>query len=160
MTTFIIVLFSMIIAYLLLNLIMRRIPEVEAGPTAGLSSTGSQRVAGNIPPSYKKREANGKISVHRNFVVKGKCMEPKGISEGNVVDVKVLEKSERSLLNKDLKKDQIVLIFLNDERFRGYKLRIVKEVRDTDALTYYYEDGQLKDSSRPHKFKDVVGIVS
>lgn len=159
MATFIIILVALIVAYWILNLIMHRVPEVEAGPTMGLTSTGSQRVHGNVPSSYRKIESDGSVSIHRNFVVKGKCMEPRGIKEGDVVDIMVFDKSKRAELGKLLEKDQIVLIYLNDRRFRGYKLRIVNDVRDNDALTYYYKDGEIQDSSCPHAFKDIIGIL-
>lgn len=159
MLTFAIIFFSLIIAYMILNLIMHRIPEVEAGPTEGLKSTGSKHISDNIPPSYKKKDEKGDVSIHRNFIVRGNCMSPKGIKDGSTVDIKVIKKSDRPRIKEKLEKDQIVLISLNDERFRGYKLRIIKDLRDTDALTYYYKGDQIEDSSRPHAYKDIIGVL-
>lgn len=159
MTTYIIILICIIACYFILNLIMHMVPEVEAGPTSGIKTTGHRHVSGKVPISYKKKEDNGTIAIHRKFVVKGKCMEPKGIEEGSIVDVRILNSIERSSIKDQLKKDSIVLIYLNDDNFRGYKLRIIDEIRQNDVLTYYYKNNNKNNSSKPHSFKDIIGIV-
>lgn len=159
MGTYITIFASMLICYYLLNLIMHTLPEVEAGPISGLKSTGCQRVTGNIPASYKKRESNGSLTIYRRFIVRGKCMAPKGIKEGGIVDVRIFNRKEHSNLRDNLSEGKVVLIYLNDEKFRGYKLRIIKELRQDAAITFYYNDGEEKESSSPHLLKDIIGVV-
>lgn len=159
MGTYIIILVCMIVCYFVLNLMMHTLPEVEAGPTSGIRSTGCQRVPSNIPASYEKKEADGALTIHRNFIVKGKCMKPKGINEGIIVDVRMLNKTERSHLKDNLSSGDIVLIYLNDRRFRGYKLRIIKEIRQNDTITFYYNHESEQKSSKLHLLKDIIGFV-
>lgn len=159
MVIFIIVLFSLIAAYWFLNIIMHTIPEVEAGPTSNLTSTGVRRMHGRTPPSFRKRESNGSITLHRNFVVTGKCMEKANIKDGSIVDVRIFNKDDRKHLNDFITQDKVVLIYLNDKNFRGYKLRIIRKVENDRALTYYYQNEDQVESSKPHALKDIIGIV-
>jgi hypothetical protein len=159
MTAFVIVLFGMIGLYYVLNLIMHSLPEVEAGATSGINGTGSQRVSGNIAASYWKKEADGSSSLHRNFIVKGKCMEPVKINEGSVQSVRIFNKHEKANLANILKANDIVLIHLNDKKFRGYKLRIVNHVSDSNANTYYFVNGIKQESSKPHSLDSIIGII-
>lgn len=138
---------------------MHTLPEVEAGPTSGLSSTGSKRVKNKIPPVYKKTESDGSVSIYRNFIVRGNCMNPKHIKDGDIVTVKVFNKKNSSTIEDRLSPEDIVLIYLNDQNFRGYKLRIVKNVCENEAMTYYFVGDTQKDSSNPHAFKDIIGKV-
>lgn len=157
--TFIIIIISLIIGYWVFNSIMHTIPEVEAGPIGGLTSTGFRRLPEKVSPSFKKKDANGVSTIYRSFFVRGKCMEQVNIQDGSIVKVKVLTKSDRKNIQNVLQPEHVALIYLNDKNFHGYKLRIIQEVRESDALTYYYRSNEQVASSKPHELKDIIGIV-
>lgn len=158
MAAYILILVVLIFSYLLLKMLMHTLPEVEAGPTANVKSTGSRHIGRNIPASYRVSE-NGKSVIHRHFVVRGECMKKEGFNEGDIVDVRIFDKEERADIKNHISENDIVLIRLNDRNFRGYKLRIVRSLNDDDAVTYYYDGESVKDSSKPHKLKDIIGVV-
>ena len=158
MATYISLLVGLIFLYFALNLLMHSLPEVEAGPTSNVKATGSRIVKGDVPASYWVRK-NGKKELHRKFVIRGNCMVKAGFAEGDIVDVRIFNKQEKEDIRQWLSENDIVLIRLYDRNFRGYKLRIIKELRHDDAKTYYYEGNEEKSSSKPHRFADIIGIA-
>lgn len=155
---YIAILICLVAGYLGINLLIHTLPQVEAGPTSDVKSTTIQRIEPNIPPVYTKEE-KGVKTLHRHFVVRGTCMEHIKIPNGTIVDVTMFNKHQRNDISKYIKEGDIILIFINDKNFRGYKLRIVKQVMDDSAQTYYYDGDTMHLSSKPHLFKDIVGIV-
>lgn len=94
------------------------------------------------------------------FIVKNQCMQEKGISDGDIIGVRMFE-DENSVLSLS-KKDNILLIYINDERFKGYKIREQGEMTN-DGLafnTYHYKGGTKSLSSRPHAIESIKGVVT
>lgn len=94
------------------------------------------------------------------FIVKNQCMQEKGISDGDIIGVRMF-KDEKSVLGLS-KKDNILLIYINDERFKGYKIREQGEMT-SDGLafyTYHYKGGVKSLSSRPHAIESIKGVVT
>lgn len=159
MAIYIILLITMMAVYLILNMLMHTLPQVEAGPIRGIKSTGIQRIKEKIPASYKVLE-NGILTLHRRFIVRGTCMTPANIADGSIVDVTIFNRQQRNQIKELIQIEDIVLIYINDDDFRGYKLRIVKEILEESAKTYYYKNGQENPSSKDHFFKDIIGVVN
>ena len=132
-----------------------KLPQVEAGPTGkffkhsvdltSLVEVDIENIV--IDPSLKY------------FVVKNQCMQIKGISDGDIVGVNMIEDKE-SLLSS-IKQGSMLLISLNDGNFKGYKLREVGELTDdkTAFNTYHYKGGVQHKSSKPHSIDSIKGIV-
>ena len=94
------------------------------------------------------------------FIVKNQCMQEKGISDGDIIGVRMFE-DENSVLSLS-KKDNILLIYINDERFKGYKIREQGDMT-SDGLafnTYHYKGGTKSLSSRPHAIESIKGVVT
>lgn len=93
------------------------------------------------------------------FVVENNCMEYKGVYDGDIVGVKMFdEKDKDSLLCKP---GDMLLIFLDDEHFRGYKIRELGYATEsnTEYYTYHYKNGVKTHSSRPHSIDSIKGVV-
>ena len=78
----------------------------------------------------------------------------------DIIGVRMFE-DEKSVLNLS-KKDNILLIYINDERFKGYKIREQGEMT-SDGLafyTYHYKGGVKSLSSRPHAIESIKGVVT
>ena len=149
---------TLILSYLIFGLIRNSVPEVEAGPIANIAKTDFVNMGGKVRAAYSKIIGNRKV-VYRNFVVRGGCMEPRNIKDGDVISVRTFNKEQRKDVKAQLKEGQIVLIFLNNNEFHGYKMRIVKSLGEDAAITYYYENGVEKESSQPHFYKNIIGVV-
>jgi hypothetical protein len=94
------------------------------------------------------------------FIVKNQCMQEKGISDGDIIGVRMFD-DENSVLTLS-KKDNILLIYINDERFKGYKIREQGDMT-SDGLafnTYHYKGGTKSLSSRPHAIESIKGVVT
>lgn len=148
--------FSLVGLYAISNLFLYSLPIVEAGPIAGIKHTGIQRMSERINASYKKT-INGVTYKYRRFVVQGTCMQKIGIFPKSTVAARILNGEKKELA---LKAGDAVLIFLNDNNFRGYKIRIIKRLVDDKAETFYYnEDGSEHPSSQKHTIASIIGIV-
>lgn len=93
------------------------------------------------------------------FVVVNQCMKIKGISDGDVIGVRMFEnESEIPIANKP---GQILLIYLDDEHFKGFKIREQGEMTDDGKSyhTYHYKGGIRNKSSKPHSITSIKGIV-
>lgn len=133
------------------------LPAVEAGPIAGVSSTGIRRMPQKIKSSYKIFK-DGVTIKYRRFVVQGDCMTCKGINAGEIIKVRMFtgEIDKKSLIQPG----DIVLIYLNDENFRGYKIRAISKILDDEAKTHYYNiRGEEVASSKNHSFHSIIGVV-
>lgn len=93
------------------------------------------------------------------FVVVNQCMRVKGISGGDVVGVRMFENGYE--ISKKSKPGQILLIYLDDEHFKGFKIREQGEITDdgTSYNTYHYKGGVQNKSSKPHSITSIKGIV-
>lgn len=106
---------------------------------------------------------NGKVlcsSEYYKLEVNGSCMEARKIYNGNVIFVK---KFNKNFTRDDIKPNDILLIYLNDERYKGYKLRVMKKLNEantSEVVTFYYDpDGTEHFSSHNHKLSNVVGVL-
>ena len=79
-----------------------------------------------------------------------------GIRPESIVSVRMIPEKEKN----GLKSGDIVLIFLNDKNFRGYKIRIIKNIDGNDANTFYYdENGNERMSSKSHTLVSIIGVI-
>ena len=146
----------MLILYGLANYIYVTLPIVEAGPTFGKTHTGLKRGYKNVPHSFTINKSEGEWH-YRQFVVQGNCMVPVGIKEGDIIKVRMFDSIYQ---RTELKKSDIALIFLNDQGFRGYKIRLIKSINENNADTYYFnEEGLETPSSKSHALRSIIGIV-
>lgn len=152
----ILILAVILFVYSVGNYLLYTLPKVEAGPISGVSSTGLQRLSVRINSSFY-RSYNGIKYKYRRFVVQGTCMKWRNIKPDEMIDVRVFNSIEEK---KALTANDIVLIFLNDSSFRGYKIREISKLEGNDALTFYYdEEGEQIKSSKPHALENIIGIV-
>ena len=93
------------------------------------------------------------------FIVKNQCMKIKGISDGDIIGVRMFENGDN--IPKTTKKGQMLLIYIDDEHFKGYKIREQGDITDdgTSYNTYHYKGGIQNQSSKPHAITSIKGIV-
>lgn len=146
----------LLVLYALINYLLNTLPVVEAGPISGVSSTGFKHLSYRINSSFTKRN-NGVLYKYRNFIVRGNCMISRNIKPNDIIKVKMFDKNFTS---DSIVSGDIVLIFLNDKKFRGYKIREVEKVYDKEAITFYYNaQGKKIQSSSPHSLEHIKGVV-
>lgn len=156
MTYIAITFFSLIALYAISNFFLYTLPIVEAGPISGVKHTGLQRMHERINASYK-RIKQGIVCRYRRFFVQGECMMKIGIKPKSVVSVRMFSDNKEK---NNLKSGDAVLIFLNDKKFRGYKIRIIKTISNDKAETYYYDkEGNEKPSSESHFLVNIIGVI-
>lgn len=122
---------------------------VEAGPTANASE--------DFPTPVRIRV--GKMPMDASlkyFVVRNECMIPRHIYSGDLIGVQLLNDN---FTISQIKKDDILLIRLDDERFRGHKIRVMDHVGDDVFHTYYFVGKRQQASSEPHAFSTILGVV-
>lgn len=129
--------------------------QVEAGPTRQLFN---QRID---LTSMVNVDMEG-ISIDPDlqyFVVKNQCMKIKGISEGDIVGVRMFDDGCDIQLSS--KKNLMLLIYLDDKHFKGYKIREQGEITDDGMAynTYHYKGGIQNKSSKPHSLASIKGVV-
>lgn len=90
------------------------------------------------------------------YVVQNDCMIPRHIYGNDIIGVQLFDDQ---FTIKDIKKDDILLIYIDDEDFHGHKIRAVKDITEDAFLTYYYRGEEKHDSKKPHSFSSVKGIV-
>lgn len=122
---------------------------VEAGPTTNAKEDFTKKVpviVGNMQmnPSYQY------------FKVVNDCMKMRHISSGDVIGVQPL--NENYTIN-DINQGDILLIYLNDERFSGHKIRVMKDIVGDAFNTYYFVGDTKQQSSEPHPFSTIRGVV-
>lgn len=162
MTLYILPIVIFVSIYVVVKLSTYLLPVVEAGPIIGKRSTGMKRAPMPTVSAYQKL-IKTKEYFYRRFIVQGICMVPKGINDGDVIDVKIFNKNFTS---NEIQKGDLALIFLNDKNFRGYKVRIVDLIKDDEetgekvAYTYYYDSECNRiESTQPHALKLIKGVV-
>lgn len=151
-----IIFFSLITFYAIGNFFLHTLPFIEAGPISGVKRTGLQRMHERINASYKKTTQSG-VYRYRRFVVQGECMTKIGIKPKSVVSARMFSNDDEK---NHLKAGDAVVIFLNDRKFRGYKIRIIKTISGSKAETYYFDkEGNKNPSSEPHSLINIIGVV-
>lgn len=133
-----------------------QLPQVEAGPTKHFCK---KRI--DLTPLVDVDMENISMDPALSyFVVKNQCMQIKGISDGDIIGVRMLtDREKQSVLHR--KKQQILLIHLDDRKFRGYKIREQGEITSDGMAydTYHYKGGRQRQSSAPHSMESIKGVV-
>lgn len=138
------------------NYLLYTLPVVEAGPISGVRHTGLQRTHQRLNSSYRVMK-NGTLYNYRRFIVQGDCMSCQGIMPQDIIAVRIFDNDNDK---STLKQNDFVLIFLNDKKFRGYKIRRIKDLTKDMANTFYYtSSGAEQPSSESHALKNIIGIV-
>ena len=155
MTTLIpILLATLIFGGRILYLFLRRrrtmeLMPVEAGPTADADEDF------NTPVPVRVGDMQMDASL-QYFVVRNDCMKPLHISSGDIIGVQLFD-SDFTIA--DVKQGDILLIHLDDNRFRGHKIRVADYVQGDSFHTYYFVGRKPQDSSEPHAFSTIRGVV-
>ena len=129
--------------------------QVEAGPTP--KSLFIRKVNLMTPVSVDMDDIHRDPSL-QYYVVKNQCMNIKGISDGDIVGVRPFDDT---FTVNDTPTGSILLIFLDDKRFKGYKIR-EKGMLENDGMaysTYHYKGGKQHKSSKPHSVDSIKGVV-
>lgn len=167
-TTVFIVIFVTLIAYIIVSSVRAqkalRLPKVETGRIILASSIKSNPVAiDKIFAQGKKFAVKGKkydASAYILVRADGSSMKSRGINNGDIVYAK---KFDDSFGKDQIQPNDILLIRLDDERYKGYKIRVFKKYNPTDAEdleTFYYDsDGNERISSKNHRLELVQGVV-
>ena len=132
-----------------------KLHQVEAGPTRYLF-----RRKVDLTPLVDVDMENIKVNPNlQYFVVKNQCMRIKGIASGDIVGVRMFD----SLDDMSVKTapSSILLIYLDDKRFKGFKIREQGELTDdgTAYNTYHYKGGIRHKSTKPHPISSIKGVV-
>ncbi|MDR0711116.1 MAG: hypothetical protein LBF67_02055 [Prevotellaceae bacterium] len=139
-----------------------RLPKVETGPI--ISVDKNNPVAIDKILSYGKRfVVKGKKHDASHYILvraDGASMKRRGINNGDIIYARRFDES----FGKDkIQPDDILLIYLDDDRYKGYKIRGCKKYNPNDESeleTYYYDnDGNERVSSKNHKLEFVQGVV-
>lgn len=134
-----------------------RVMEVEAGPVAGSSDCAFHT---KTEPSRLVRLKDGRYVNTRDYIriiVKGNCMRPRNIQDGEEWLVERINKWKP--LDRQIKQRDVLLIYLADKNL--YKIREFKDFNGNGLLnTFYYEEnGTEHASSHPHTPESVRGVV-
>lgn len=131
---------------------------VEAGPTADLSAEELKRYS-FYDRRRELRDKDGTFIDRSNMervVVKGGCMEKRGIPNGSQLLVDTIRSAED--FRQKVKPHDILMIYIADKDI--YKIREFDHVEGSKAYTFCYNpDGSRHDSSRTHSIESVKGVV-
>jgi hypothetical protein len=166
-TIIFIVIFVALVVYIVVSSIRAqrsRLPKVETGHIVEKNLIQSNPVAiDKILLSGKKFVVKGKKYNASDYILlraDGSSMKRRGINNGDIIYAKKFDES----FGKDrIQPDDILLIYLNDERYKGYKVRVLRKRNpndENDMETYYYDsDGNERTSSKNHRLDLVQGVV-
>ena len=155
MTTFIsVILATLIFGGRMLYLFVRKRRTLDLLPVEAGSTTGADEDFMS-PVAVRVGEMPMDASLEY-FVVKNDCMAPLHIYPGDVIGVELF--NDDFGLN-DVKQGDILLIFLDDKKFHGHKIRVMDFVENNTFHTYYFVGDKHQESSEPHGFGTVRGIV-
>jgi hypothetical protein len=140
-------------------------------PLAEAGKTGNQREK-KRPPRRDDvylsniKDADGNPINSDDYLVlsaNGGCMEKVGIKNGDLLLAEQFKISDSKRVKSErITPGDILVIYLFSLlpwKYRGYKIRLLKEVVDNKASTYYFANDTLRPSSKPHSLSKVVGIV-
>lgn len=122
---------------------------VEAGPTAD----ADEDFTTPVPIRVGDMQMDASLQY---FVVRNDCMKPLHISSGDIIGVQLFD---GDFTITDVKQGDILLIHLDDNRFRGHKIRVMDYVQGDSFHTYYFVGRKPQDSSEPHAFSTIRGVV-
>jgi hypothetical protein len=88
----------------------------------------------------------------------GYSMKRRGIVDGDIIYAR---KFDGNFTLNEIKEGDLLLIYLNDARYKGYKIRIFRKYADNNEIeTYYYnKDGTERNSSHAHSSDRVAGVI-
>lgn len=134
---------------------VKRLPQVEAGPTKQFCNRKID-LTSLVSVDMKNISMDPNL---RYFVVKNQCMQMKGISDGDIIGVRML--NDENKISALRKKGLMLLIYLDDKNFKGYKIREQGEITNNRMAynTYHYKGGIQHKSSKPHSIESIKGIV-
>ena len=90
------------------------------------------------------------------FLVKNNCMNPRHIYSDDVIGVQLFDDN---FTLADVKQGDILLIYLDDERCHGHKIRVMDYPENNVFHTYYFIGDKIQNSSEPHAFDTIRGVV-
>lgn len=123
---------------------------VEAGPTSNTDEDFTKPVSVRIGEMKKTPGLD-------YFLVKNECMRPIGICSGDIIGVQLFD-DEFTI--DDVEEGDVLLIELNDEKFRGRKIRVMDHAEQNAFATYYYVGSKKRQpSSKLHSFDSIKGVV-
>lgn len=138
------------------------LPVAEAGSTKE-SSQAFDGYEKTIRISRSDKMTVNGVALNRKeympLVVKGDCMEHyKDLHQGDVVAARLFDDK---FTKKNIQPGDVLLIWLNDDRYKGYKLRVFGDyTADANRLsTYYFKGDERQNSSHPHHIESIKGVV-
>lgn len=134
---------------------IKMLRQVEAGPTKRWLNRKID-LTPMVPVDMEDIDINPKLEY---FVVKNRCMQIRGISEGDIVGVRMCDNA--CLPETTGNEPPILLIYLDDKNFKGFKIREQGDITcdGTAYNTYHYEGGIKHRSSKPHAISSIKGVV-
>jgi hypothetical protein len=164
-----ITIFVALVAYIIASSMMAvkqkkaRLPKVETGHIIYGNEEGNPVPIDKILFAGKKFAAGKKKYNSSDYILAradGVSMKKKGINNGDIVYAR---KFDASFGKDQIKPNDILLILLNDERYKGYKIRVCRRRNpedENDLETFYYDsDGNERTSSKNHRLDLVQGVV-
>ena len=138
MINFIFIYFGLLILYGFGMWTLCILPEVT---TSEKTYTGFKNIGKPIKSAYKKNGVK-----YRKFVISEDCFSF-GVRKNQIIDIRC---------DREIKENDLVVIYQDNENFRGYKLRKVSEVFEDGVLTFFYnEDGKLVYEN--YDYKSMIG---
>lgn len=122
----------------------------EAGPT---SDAKEEDFATPVPVRVGDMQMDASLEY---FLVKNNCMNPRHIYSDDVIGVQLFDDD---FTLADVNQGDILLIYLDDDRFRGHKIRVMDYPEGNAFHTYYFIGGKIQNSSEPHAFDTIRGVV-
>lgn len=123
---------------------------VEAGPISDTNEDFTKPVSVRIGEMKKTPGLD-------YFLVKNECMRPIGICPGDIIGVQLFGEGFTIV---DVKEGDVLLIELDDEKFRGRKIRVMDHIEENAFATYYYVGRKKRQaSSKLHSFDSIRGVV-
>lgn len=91
------------------------------------------------------------------YIVKNDCMTPKHICNNDFIGVRMFD--DKFTID-NVPKGDILLIWINDEKWTGHKIRIKGDFDGVQSFeTSYYKEGKTIQSSQNHKIQSIRGVV-
>jgi len=134
----------------------------EAGPASYFNKHNRPKIKRLTDHDYIRSESELiNINEYKQLAVHGVCMEKRNIRNGDIILTKMFKKNDDKKYIISQKQTPIVVIFLFDKNYKGFKIREFVGFREDGAVDtcYYNLIGERRNSSKPHKLEQIVGIV-
>jgi len=141
----------------------KQVKIAEAGPFKRATSILTDITYNTLDSIKDENEKPLSLKNYIPYKVKNDCMEFVGLFDGDIVFVKKTRITRKNV-QKTIKQFDLVLIEIDNKS----KLRMVDKINEDDSLRTFYFDRDRENngpwfrqySSRPHKFKDICGVVT